>query len=98
MAGGHGGKRAKAGRPVGAVSKATAEAKATLAELARVHAPEALDTLVSLMRSAESEMARKSAADSLLDRGYGKAPQALDLQQSGEVTIRVISGVPRADD
>ncbi len=41
---------------------------------AREYTDEALGVLAGLMRHAESEMVRKSAADSLLDRAWGKAP------------------------
>lgn len=48
--------------------------------LARVYTPEALATLAAIMKSGESEAARVAAADKLLDRGHGKAPQP----QTGE--------------
>ena len=42
-------------------------------ELARQHAPEALDTLVELMGSLKTApAARISAANAILDRGFGK--------------------------
>jgi hypothetical protein len=76
MANGRGGARSGAGRPKGARNKATNEAKATLSELAKKYAPEALETLASIMRAGESEAARVTAANSILDRGYGKPVQA----------------------
>lgn len=49
-----------------------------LKELARSHAPECIDTLCSIMRDDEaSEAARVSAANAILDRGFGKPPQTL---------------------
>ena len=53
--------------------------------LARAHTQEALDTLVSLMRSAEAEAVRERAAEALLDRGWGKPQQSVDV--SGQLTI-----------
>lgn len=64
----HGGKRAGAGRKPGRVSKV----KKDLASLAKDHAETALKTLVEIMTKGESETARLSAANALLDRGFGK--------------------------
>lgn len=74
-----GGKRSGAGRPKGAKDKLTREAGATLSELAREHTDTALLALVQIARSSESDAARVSAANSLLDRGYGKASQLVEL-------------------
>ncbi|ENN86057.1 hypothetical protein RHSP_31908 [Rhizobium freirei PRF 81] len=71
-----GGKRQGAGRPQGARSRATREHKATLSDLARVHTSVALQALVDIAKKGESESARVAAANSLLDRAYGKATQA----------------------
>lgn len=49
-------------------------------EAAKVFTTEALETLAAVMRSGESDAARVAAADKLLDRGHGKAPQP----QTGE--------------
>jgi hypothetical protein len=71
-----GGKRPGAGRPIGAQSRATKEAKGTLTEIAKQHAPDAIATLAAIMRSDKaSDSARVAAADKILDRGYGKPPQ-----------------------
>lgn len=45
--------------------------------LAGKYAPAALNTLVSVMKASESAPARVAAAKELLDRAYGKAPQAI---------------------
>ena len=46
---------------------------AKMQELARQHAPEALETLVQIMASSKSPpAARISAANAILDRGFGK--------------------------
>lgn len=47
-----------------------------MAELAKEHTEAALSTLVSVMKSAEAtDSARVAAANSILDRGYGKPLQ-----------------------
>ena len=60
------------GRPKGSLNKVTRDIK----ELAGQHTPAALNTLVSVMTSGESESARVSAAKEILDRAYGNAPKA----------------------
>lgn len=78
-----GGRRAGAGRPTGARSRATKQAKATLSELARAHTAVALGVLVEVAEKGESESARVSAANALLDRAYGKPRQA--VEHSGNI-------------
>jgi hypothetical protein len=74
-----GGKRPGAGRPQGALNRATESQRATLSELARDHTEEAVAALVDVMRHGASESARIAAANAVLDRGYGKAAVNLDL-------------------
>src|SRR5215510_15973519 len=63
--------KGQSGNP-GGRPKVVAEVK----ELAREHTPEAIRTLVSIMNNPKlAPAARVSAANSLLDRGYGKPPQ-----------------------
>lgn len=73
-----GGKRPGAGRKKGVRDKATLEQKATLEELARSHTETALNVLVQVAQASESDAARVSAANSIIDRGYGKARQAIE--------------------
>lgn len=61
------------GRTAGTPNKATGEIKA----LARTYAPDALKELARLATKAESEQARVSAANAILDRAYGKPAQAI---------------------
>ncbi len=68
----HGGKRAGAGRKPGSVSKA----KKDLADMAKGHAETALKTLVQIAEKGDSEAARVSAANAILDRAYGRPFQA----------------------
>jgi hypothetical protein len=63
------------GRQKGTPNKATADIKA----LAQQHAPEVVAELARLALSAQSEQARVAAIKELLDRGFGKATQAVDL-------------------
>lgn len=71
-----GGKREGAGRPKGRRNKITADIKA----LAQVYAPSAIKTLAEIMTGAEQPpAARVAAAKELIDRGYGKAVQAIDV-------------------
>lgn len=97
MANGRGGTRPGAGRPKGSLSRATKQAKTTLAELAKVYAPEALETLAHVMRSGETDAARVTAANSLLDRGYGKPVQAtVTLEPEDAPSLSINIGVREA--
>ena len=74
-----GGTRSGAGRPRGAPNKATAEIK----ELARQYSDKALAELARLMENAESEATRVAACKEILDRAYGRAPQAITGAEGG---------------
>lgn len=77
-----GGKREGAGRPSGHRNAATAGQIASLSELAREHTETALSVLVQVATSGQSEGARVTAANSILDRAYGKPQQAVDLSNT----------------
>ena len=49
----------------------------TIRDLARQHSDAAIEVLIRLAKSGKSEQARISAANSILDRAWGKAPQAV---------------------
>ena len=68
----HGGFREGSGRPLGASSKATQEAKARISDIAKEYSQDAIETLVDVMRNGNSDNARIAAATALLDRAYGK--------------------------
>ncbi len=74
-----GGKREGAGRRKGVANVATE----TLKERARRYTDKALQTLADICEKGESEAARVSAANSLLDRGYGKAATVLAGDEDG---------------
>ncbi len=54
-----------------------------VAELARSYTSEAVDTLVHLMRHAKEERVRGTAAQALLDRGWGKPKVAVVADNAG---------------
>lgn len=74
-----GGNRTGAGRPKGAVNQTTK----TIREKAREHTDDALAVLIGIAKNGESEAARVSAANSLLDRGYGKPSTVLAGDEDG---------------
>ena len=76
----HGGIREGSGRPAGADNKATSELKLSLSELAREYTNNALDTLVEVMQSSQSDSARIAAATAILDRGYGRPTKTTSLE------------------
>ena len=51
-------------------------------DLARQHTPTAIKTLVDICANGQSEAARVAASQALLDRGWGKAPQEMSLDQT----------------
>lgn len=73
-----GGKRPGAGRPKGRKDKATIAQLATLGDLAKNHTATALSALVDIAEKGESEASRVAAANSILDRIYGKPKQAIE--------------------
>ena len=67
-----GGYRSGAGRPTGSLNKTTSEQSQRLSELAKDYTYDALETLVDVAKNGRSDAARVSAANALLNRGYGK--------------------------
>ena len=53
--------------------------KPSLKFQAQKHVSQAISGLVQIMRTCESDVLRVSAINMLLDRGYGKPPQSLDV-------------------
>jgi hypothetical protein len=63
---------------------------AEVKELARAHTGEAIETLVSIMTNPKSApAARVSAANALLDRGYGKPPQHISGEGGPSFVFRL---------
>lgn len=57
---------------MGSSNKCTTEQSQRLSELAKTYTEEALLTLADVARNGRTDAARVSAANSLLDRAYGK--------------------------
>jgi hypothetical protein len=86
--------RKTGGRKIGSVNKTGADVR----ELARQYTAEAISTLVRIMQNDEHP-AQNRAADSLLDRGWGKPPQAHTGEGgTGPVVIQFTTGFAVADD
>jgi hypothetical protein len=80
-------------------NKATADIKA----LAQVYGSSAIARLAEMSgltskSGAKHEQTRLAAIRELLDRGYGKAPQAITGAGGGAILIQVTTGVPREPD
>jgi hypothetical protein len=81
----NGGARKGAGHPKGRSDQLSASKlippmqKFEFAEYALRNAYEAIDTLVAIMRKGDTDAARVSAADKILDRALGKAPMHVDI-------------------
>lgn len=65
-------KKGQSGNPTGRPKTLQA-----VKDLARAHTVTAIETLAQICASGRSEMARTSAANSLLERAWGKPEQAL---------------------
>jgi hypothetical protein len=76
--------KGQSGNP-GGRPKEAAEVKA----LAREYGAEAIEKLVTLLRGDDARVA-KAAADSLLDRGFGKPGQSIDLVAEVNATVQAI--------
>ena len=88
MKNGKGGKRRGAGRPNGARNKATLAREAgakTITELAREKTERALEVLESIMNDEKAPASvRVTAANSLLDRAYGRPAQGARVEDEPE--------------
>ena len=63
-------------------------------ELAREHTPAAITALANICNNGRSEMARVSAASTLLERAWGKPEQALTGDgESGSLTVVIQKGL-----
>jgi hypothetical protein len=66
----------------------------TLREMARQHTEDALNALVHVVTKGESETARVTAAQALLDRGWGKPTQP--LSGDDQMPPIAVTGAPDA--
>jgi hypothetical protein len=80
-----------------------AKAPIEIRSLARAHTAGAIKTLAGIMNETKSPAAaRVSAAQALLDRGWGKAPQPLDGDGEGGAInlvtrVELVALTPNAD-
>lgn len=75
------------GRQKGTPNKVTADIKA----LAQEHGPSAIETIISIMNTGENDGVRLAAAKELIDRGFGKAVQAIEADVKADVGVRIIT-------
>lgn len=76
------------GRQKGQVNSQTKEVQ----RLAKMHGPDAIKKLAYLMENAEDERAKVAAANSILDRAYGKSSQVLGIDPEQNKINVVIMG------
>jgi hypothetical protein len=67
------------------------KAIASLTVEARRHALDALRTLVKIAKTGKSETARIAAAVALLDRGFGRPSQSVEMNLSADMVSKRIS-------
>lgn len=81
------------GRDKGTPNKITAEVKT----LAQKHGKAAIDKLVHVMKNGKTEIAQARAANWLLDRGYGKPAQTIEVEGNLAITMKGMSDGQLAD-
>lgn len=79
------------GRTAGVTNKANREAKIALEELAKNYTDVALKALVDVATNGQAEAARVSAASALLDRGYGKPRQSVEMQADVRTELQTLT-------
>ena len=94
---GRGGARPGAGRKRGAIGARPAPKGALddLTAIARSHFALAIATLLEIATNGEKEPARVMAANSLLDRGYGKPRQAVEVSGQDGLPVQVLVRIVR---
>jgi hypothetical protein len=82
-------KRKSGGRKAGTPNRATAPIRLALQQLAESYSCDALRVLRAVMRDKKAPfIARVLAADKILDRAVGKAPQAITGDAGGPVQVQ----------
>lgn len=85
--------KGKSGNPGGRKKKTEEERR--VEEMARVHTKEALTTLVTIMKDrGAKDSARVTAACAVLDRGWGKAPQVVELGNKDDKPLELVNVPP----
>ncbi len=94
---GNGGKRKGAGRPKGVLNKSTTQVK----EIAQKYGEMAIKRLGDIVNDDKADArAQIAAAKELLDRAYGKAPQAITDGEGGKLfpdRIEIVLVSPKSD-
>lgn len=81
-------KKGQSGNPGGRSPRLTTDGR-SIAEIARDHSGDAIKTLATIAKNEkESAAARVSAANSILDRAWGKAKQPIVGGDDGDAPIR----------
>ena len=95
-------RKGQSGNPGGMPKRTTEQAKiwSDVKEAAKAVTQEAIDTLVETMRAGNAPYAAKvSAAMALLDRGWGKAKESVDITHKTTLEDLVLASYrPREDD
>ena len=88
----------QSGNPSGRPRKTEEQLK--LVEMCKERTPEALGTILEIMQAGENERNRLSAAQYVLDRGWGKPVQATEVtgKDGGPLEIVRIELVPLTSD
>lgn len=84
--------KGKSGNPGGRPPKTDEER--TLEAMCKEKTPAALNTILSIMGSGEQERARLAAAQYIIDRGWGKAKESVEL--SGALTLSIADQIRKA--
>lgn len=92
-----GGSREGAGRPIGASNKSSPSQNQRLSELAKTYTEVALNTLLDVAQNGRTEAARVSAANAILDRGYGR-PAVREEQSVADLPPVVIQVVQPSEE
>lgn len=74
----------RAGRKPGVPNKANADLRA----YAQQYDTETIEILMAIARDPENP-GRVAAANAILDRGHGKAPQSIDMAHSGKIVYEI---------
>ena len=82
----------KTGNPGGRPKKT--EEERTLEAMCKAKTPEALATILEIMEKGDNERARLSAAQYIVDRGWGKAKESVEL--SGSVALSIADQIKQA--
>jgi hypothetical protein len=88
-------KKGQSGNPKGKPKLLGPNGK-TLREMAREHTAEMIETLVKIARSGDTDAARRAAASDMLDRGWGRPAQAVEVTgaEGGPIQTLDVTAAP----